>query len=261
MARFAMGIAYDGSGYMGWQRQRHGDSVQARMEAAVAKVANAPVEVTCAGRTDAGVHATQQVAHFDTLADRPLHGWLRGINSNLPGDIAVQWIQPVPDDFHARFSATGRSYRYVIYTHPVRPALHRRRVAWTYRALDVAPMQQAAAALLGEHDFSAFRAVACQAKHPVREVRTIALRQTGPYIYLDINANAFLHHMVRNIAGVLMSIGAGERPPAWCGEVLETRDRTRGGVTGPGEGLYFTGVDYPAGFELPTGGELPVFAP
>lgn len=261
MARFAIGIAYDGSGYMGWQRQHHGASVQAMVERAVSKVADTGVEVICAGRTDAGVHATQQVAHFDTAAERPLHGWLRGINSNLPGDIAVQWIRPVAEDFHARFSATGRSYRYVIYTHPVRPALHRNRVAWTYRTLAVAPMQQAAPALLGEHDFSAFRAVACQAKHPVREIRRITLEQHGAYIYLDINANAFLHHMVRNIAGVLMAIGAGEQPPAWCREVLEARDRTQGGVTAPGEGLYFTGVDYPEYFGLPAGGELPAFAP
>ncbi|MBA1149592.1 tRNA pseudouridine(38-40) synthase TruA [Ectothiorhodospiraceae bacterium WFHF3C12] len=261
MARFAIGIAYDGSGYMGWQRQRHGASVQAMVEKAASRVADEAVEVICAGRTDAGVHATHQVAHFDSGAERPLHGWLRGINSNLPGDIAIQWIQPAAPEFHARFSATGRCYRYVIYTHPVRPALHRNRVSWTYRPLALEPMRQAARHLVGEHDFSSFRAVACQARHPVREVREIALQRSGAYIYLDVNANAFLHHMVRNIAGVLMSIGAGERPPEWCRAVLEARDRTRGGVTAPGEGLYLTGVDYPAHLGIPSRGELPVFAP
>lgn len=261
MARFAIGIAYDGSGYMGWQRQHHGDSVQARVERAVSRVADTAVEVICAGRTDAGVHATQQVAHFESTAERPLHGWLRGMNSNLPGDIAVQWIQPVAPDFHARFSATGRSYRYIIFSHPVRPALHRNRVSWTYRALQLEPMRQAATALVGEHDFSSFRAVACQARHPVREIRRITLQQHGAYFYLDINANAFLHHMVRNVAGVLMTIGAGDQPPSWCRTVLQARDRTQGGVTAPGEGLYLTGVDYPARFGLPAGGELPVFAP
>lgn len=261
MGRFAIGIAYDGSGYMGWQRQHHGASVQEAVERAVSRVADAKVEVVCAGRTDAGVHATQQVAHFDTGARRPLHGWLRGINSNLPGDIAVQWIEPVPADFHARFSATGRSYRYIIYSHPVRPALHRDRVAWTYRPLALAPMQQAAAPLIGEHDFSTFRAVACQARHPVREVREIVLQRRGNYFYMDVTANAFLHHMVRNIAGVLMAIGAGERPPEWSREVLQARDRTQGGVTAPGGGLYLTGVEYPARFGIPARGELPVFAP
>lgn len=260
MNRFAAGIAYDGTGYMGWQRQHHGASVQAAVEAAVSRVAASPVEVVCAGRTDAGVHATQQVVHFDTAADRPLYGWLRGVNSNLPRDVALQWITPVDPRFHARFSATARSYRYVIYSHPVRPALHRSRVSWTYRALEVQPMREAARDLLGEHDFSSFRAVACQARHPVRRVDELTVTRVGDYLYLDVTANAFLHHMVRNIAGVLMRIGAGDRPPEWARRVLEARDRTAGGVTAPGEGLYLVNVGYPAEFGIPEHGERPAFA-
>jgi len=260
MNRFAAGIAYDGRQYMGWQRQHHGASVQAAVEAAVSSVAASRVEVVCAGRTDAGVHASQQIVHFDTPAQRPLHGWLRGVNSNLPRDVALQWIMPVPPGFHARFSATARSYRYVIYSHPVRPALHRGRVAWTYRSLEVERMRAAAHFLIGEHDFSSFRAVACQARHPIRRVEDLTVTRAGDYLYLDVTANAFLHHMVRNIAGVLMSIGAGDHDPEWAGAVLEARDRTAGGVTAPGEGLYLVGVRYPDAFGVPERGELPAFA-
>lgn len=258
--RIALGVEYDGTAYSGWQRQAHADSVQAVLESALSRVADAPVTVTCAGRTDAGVHATQQVVHLDPPAQRPERAWVRGVNSNLPGSVAVTWMRGVDERFHARFSATARRYRYVMLSHPVRPALNRDRVAWTWRTLAVEPMHEAARHLLGEHDFSAFRAVACQAKHPVRTVHHLSLTRVGDYLYLDIEANAFLHHMVRNIAGTLMAVGAGEREPDWVADVLAGRDRTRAGITAPGGGLYLVGVRYPESYGLPPMGRLPAFA-
>lgn len=258
--RIALGVEYDGTDFCGWQRQAHASSVQQALESALSRVADAPVEVTCAGRTDAGVHATHQVVHFDTAAVRPERAWIRGVNSNLPPGIGVRWMRPVPDDFHARFSATARSYRYLILPDPVRPVLRRNRVAWTWRALSPAPMQAAARHLLGEHDFSSFRAVACQARHPVRTVLRLEVAALDDGIRLDIEANAFLHHMVRNIAGALMAVGAGDHQPDWVKRVLEARDRTLAGVTAPSGGLHLVGVRYPERFGLPARGRYPGFA-
>ncbi len=249
--RIALGIEYDGSRFCGWQVQAGTRTVQGCLEPALAKVADHPVRVVCAGRTDTGVHALGQVVHFDTTARRPLHAWVFGTNTHLPPDVCVRWAREVPVDFHARYGALRRQYRYVIFNHRVRPALGGGRVAWDYRPLDVAAMNAAAAHLLGEHDFSAYRACACQAKSPVRTVYRLEVRRRGDYVEMDVEANAFLHHMVRNIAGVLMAIGAGERPPHWSREVLARRDRTLGGVTAPPGGLYFMRVWYPQAYDLP----------
>jgi len=258
--RIAAMVEYDGAGFAGWQRQRHARSVQAAVEEALSRVANEPIAVTCAGRTDAGVHATAQVIHFDTDARRPERAWVLGTNSHLPESVRILWVREVDPGFHARFSAQARAYRYVIASKPVRPALHRERVSWTYKALDAARMHAAGQCLLGEHDFSSFRAVACQAKHPIRRIDHLSVSRDGDYLYLDIEANAFLHHMVRNIAGVLMTIGSGEQPVEWARQVLEARDRTQGGVTAPPEGLYLVKVTYPAEFGIEARGELPAFA-
>lgn len=255
--RIALGIEYNGRDFAGWQLQaddaqgRPVRTVQAALETALASVAAAPVRVHVAGRTDAGVHASAQVLHFDTDAERSDYSWVRGANSNLPADVAVLWARRVAGEFHARFSATGRTYRYVILNRAVRPALLAGRVSWDYRPLDVARMQAAAVSLLGTHDFTSFRAMQCQAKNPVRELRRLTLRRTGDYVILEISANAFLHHMVRNIAGALAAVGAGERPPEWVAQTLAARDRTLAGVTAAPDGLYLCGVDYPAHFDLP----------
>lgn len=250
--RYALGVEYDGSGFYGWQTQRQEPTVQASLEAALARVADHPVRVACAGRTDTGVHATCQVAHFDTDARRSPRSWVLGANSNLPDAVSVLWMQPVPDDFHARFSALARSYRYVILNRWIRPALEADRVSWQRRPLDHGAMNEAARALLGEHDFSAFRSSGCSANHPVREVQAVSVGRQADRVHLDITANGFLYHMVRNIAGSLMEVGLGERPVSWVGELLAGRDRTRAGVTAPPAGLYFTGVRYPEHFGLPT---------
>lgn len=237
---------------MGWQRQTHpGRTVQAAVEEALAKVADHAVEVTCAGRTDAGVHATGQVIHFDTEARRDLRGWLLGTNSNLPPDVAAGWVMEVPEDFHARFKATARQYRYVILNRPTRPALARGELTWAHRPLDAERMQAAARYLTGKHDFSAFRSVECQAKQPVRTLMRLDVRREGERVVLDALADGFLHHMVRNIAGVLMAVGEGKREPGWAREVLEGRDRTLGGVTAPPNGLSLTAVRYPAEYGIP----------
>lgn len=258
--RIALGIEYDGTQFSGWQRQSHSPSVQAALEEALSRVADHPIVIACAGRTDAGVHATHQVVHFDTAAPRPPQAWIRGVNSNLPDAIRVIWMRAVPEDFHARFAAVARVYRYVILSRPVSPALHRRRVAWTRHPLRLAPMRAAAQYLVGEHDFSSYRAVACQARHPVRTVHRLEITRCGDYFYVDVEANAFLHHMVRNIAGVLLSIGAGAHPPQWSEEILQARDRTAGGVTAPAGGLYLVAVRYPDRFAIPECGERPIFA-
>ena len=249
--RIAIGIEYDGSGFNGWQSQDHGRTVQDQVEAALGTVANETIRVHCAGRTDTGVHAIHQVAHFDTDATREPHSWVFGTNSLLENDVNLLWAVVVPDEFHARFSAHGRKYRYVILNRPSRSSVMSDKVAWECRELDVNRMSKAAPALLGEHDFSAFRAVACQAKNPVREVRQLEIRQSGDYIIIDIEANAFLQHMVRNIAGVLMEIGMGKQPCEWAAEVLQQRDRTLGGVTAPSSGLYLVGIEYPGNFPIP----------
>lgn len=249
--RWALGVEYDGRGLLGWQRQKDGPSVQGHLEAALGFVANHPVELNCAGRTDAGVHATAQVVHFDTPAQREPRAWILGSNSRLPGAIALTWAQPVPDTFHARFGAFGRRYRYVIANREIRPALEAGRVSWWRRPLDARRMHRAGQTFVGEHDFSSLRAAACQAKSPVRRVHSLSVSRRGSYVILDIHANAFLHHMVRNIAGVLLAVGDGRAEVGWPMEVLAARDRRASGITAPAGGLYFVHVDYPVEFELP----------
>ena len=249
--RIVCGIEYDGTGFCGWQTQRGVRTVQETVEAAISKVANHPVRIVCAGRTDAGVHASAQVIHFDSGARRSMRSWVLGSNVNLSHDVAVQWATPVSADFHARYSATARHYRYRILDRWVRSPLHHCRATWCHKPLQVEPMAAAATYLVGEHDFSAFRAQACQAKSPVRTIRRLDVVRSGETITIDVVANGFLQHMVRNIAGVLMAIGAGEHQPRWVREVLEQRDRRLGGVTAPAAGLYLVGVEYPERFGLP----------
>lgn len=260
MPRYAASIQYDGASYHGWQSLKSGlPTVQAAVEKALSKVANHQVSVVCAGRTDAGVHGCNQIIHFDSDSVRTERGWTYGANTNLPDSVAVNWVKPISDEFHARFSATWRRYRYVILNRPIRPAHLPKGVTWNYRPLDAERMKEAGAHLVGRHDFNAYRAVQCQAKNPVREVTRLDIRRFGDLIVIDIQANAFLHHMVRNIAGVLMAIGSGKYEPAWAKEVLETRDRTQGGVTAPPYGLYFVDVGYPDEFELPETPSSPFF--
>ena len=249
--RIAVGVEYDGSHFRGWQAQTDTRTVQGVVEAALSKVADHPVRVICAGRTDTGVHATGQVIHFDSQASRSMRSWVLGTNANLPPDVSLLWATEVAPGFHARFRATARSYRYVILQRFTRPALLRQRVCWHHRRLELAPMRVAAMHLLGEHDFTSFRALACQAKHPVRTVERLEVGGSGDFIHIDVTANGFLHHMVRNIAGVLMAIGEGERAPDWTRDLLHARDRTVGGVTAPPGGLYLVGVRYPEEFDLP----------
>lgn len=249
--RIAMGIEYDGAPYVGWQRQTNGVSVQACVEQALSQVADSKVVIQCAGRTDTGVHACQQVIHFDTEVARDKDAWVRGCNANLPKSIAALWATPVSDEFHARFSAVRRRYRYVIYNRSIRPTFLQQHVTWVYRQLDEQRMQQAADYLIGEHDFSSYRAVACQAKSPIRNLYRLEVTRKGEYLFLDLEANGFLHHMVRNIAGVLIHIGGGEKQPQWAQEILQYRDRTLGGVTASACGLYLMGISYPKQFEIP----------
>lgn len=249
--RIVMGVEYDGSGFAGWQIQREVRTVQACLESAVGAVANHPVAVQCAGRTDAGVHALEQVVHFDTRASRTERAWVLGTNVNLPPDIAVRWACAVDGRFHARFSATARHYSYRFLVRRTRSPLQRDRAVWVHQALDLERMREAAAALVGEHDFSSFRAVACQAKSPIRRVHYLHLDEQDGLIRLRIGANGFLHHMVRNIAGVLAAIGRGDAPVDWTQELLMVRDRRLGGVTAPPQGLYFVRADYPDAFGLP----------
>jgi tRNA pseudouridine38-40 synthase len=251
--RLALGIEYDGTGFLGWQRLSHGRSVQGEVEAALSFVAAHPVAVTCAGRTDAGVHARCQVVHFDSDAARDERAWTLGANSRLPRDVAVLWARGVADDFHARFGARARRYRYTLLNRPVRAALDARYAAWERVPLDAAAMQAAATPLLGEHDFSAFRTVQCQAKSPMRNVRAIRVERHGEHVVIDIEANAFLHHMVRNIVGSLLPVGRGERPVEWPGELLRGRDRSLAGPTAPARGLVFLGPRYPPDCGLPSG--------
>lgn len=251
--RVAMGLEYDGTRYHGWQTQSGVATVQSTLESAISQVAAHPVRVHCAGRTDAGVHALGQVVHFQTTAERSPRAWVLGTNVNLPPDCSVRWACVVPGDFHARFSATARHYLYRILTRSTRSAIERDRALWVHRRLDLASMREAAAALVGEHDFTSFRALACQAKSPVRRVHYLDLRCAGEIIELRVGANGFLHHMVRNIVGVLLAIGRGEAQAVWTSELLVLRDRTRGGVTAPPQGLYLSRVDYPDQFALPSG--------
>lgn len=249
--RIAVGVEYDGTEYAGWQSQPGQRTVQDAVEAALSKVADEPVSVVCAGRTDAGVHAYGQVVHFDTTALRTNRSWILGANANLPRDVALTWAQPVDSSFHARFSANARRYRYLINDRSVRPSLDRHRVCWYHRSLNAERMGAAASHLIGEHDFSSFRALSCQAKSPVRTIYGLAVARRPIGVELEVCANGFLHHMVRNIAGVLMLIGAGRQPEEWVAELLEVRDRRRGGFTASPCGLYLAEVEYPREYGLP----------
>lgn len=249
--RYALGIEYDGSGFQGWQRLSHGASVQAAVESALSFVVDHPLEVVCAGRTDSGVHARCQVVHFDTDAVRTPYALQQGGNSRLPGGVAILWCQPMPQDFHARYSARARRYRYTILNRKIRPAMQREYLTWERQPLDADAMHRAAQALVGEHDFSAFRTVHCQAPHPNRNVHEISVRREDDRVIVEVQANAFLHHMVRNFVGSLLPVGRGEQPEAWVGALLAGRDRIVAGPTAPSNGLVFQGPRYPAEWSLP----------
>lgn len=256
--RIALGVEYNGSLFSGYQLQSHGTrTVQGELERALSIVANEPVRLTCAGRTDTGVHATGQVVHFDTAVQRELKAWMLGSNTNLPGDVSVHWVRQVDDDFSARFSAISRSYRYILYNRRVRSAVFQNNVAWSYASFDENAMHSAAQFLLGEQDFSAFRSSRCQASHAIRVMQEISIQRQGDYLILDIQANAFLHHMVRNIMGTLMVIGRGEQPAEWMQEILHGRDRKCAGMTASPAGLYLVNVEYPVEHGLPDSGWLP----
>jgi tRNA pseudouridine38-40 synthase len=257
--KYALCVEYNGTPYCGWQKLSHAPSVQEEVEKALSTVANHPIDVVCAGRTDSGVHGIGQVIHFESNAIRSDKGWLLGGNTNLPSNIAFQWIKKVSNDFHARFSALERRYRYIILNRKMRPALLQQRVTWFHAFLDEKKMQQAANHLIGEMDFSSFRASGCQARHAKREIKAINIIRAGDYIYIDICANAFLHHMVRNIVGSLFDIGTGNKPPQWFIELLIAKDRTQAGITAPASGLYFVSVDYPEKYQIPKNKQLPEF--
>lgn len=250
--RIVIGLEYDGRAFHGWQTQPDGNTVQDHLEAALAVIHGAPTKLTAAGRTDAGVHASAQVAHFDAHNPRPEQAWVRGVNAHLPEGVSVLWARPVAEDFHARFAAEERLYRYFLLNRPVRPALLAGRVGWMHGQLDETAMNHAAAALLGSHDFSAFRAAECQAKSPVRELREASVTRTGEMLTFQFRANAFLHHQVRNMVGALLWVGLGRRDPAWLAEVLASRDRDRAAATFVPDGLYLAGVRYDPRFGLPT---------
>jgi len=254
--RIALGLEYDGAPFHGWQSQADGMGVQDALERAVSEIAGAATKVTAAGRTDAGVHATRQVAHFDCAAHRPETAWIRGVNALLPDAIAVRWAVPVHDKFHARWTATGRHYSYLLLDRPVRPALLNARVGWYHRPLRIEAMREAAEVLLGTHDFSAFRAAECQAKSPMKTLDRLDIARDDDMIRCDLHADAFLHHMVRNIVGALVYVGSGRQPPAWVAELLGARDRKRAAPTFAASGLYLTGVDYAPRWNLP-----PTWAP
>ncbi|MDR2187182.1 MAG: tRNA pseudouridine(38-40) synthase TruA [Azonexus sp.] len=249
--RIALGLSYLGTAYQGWQSQPSGRTVQDQLQQALARFADLPVTTVCAGRTDAGVHGLVQVVHFDASIERAPFSWVRGTNRYLPSDIAVQWAQAMPDAFHARASALARRYAYVVLESPVRPSLEAGRVGWVFRPLDGAAMRAAAARLIGEHDFSSFRASACQALSPVKQMRRIDITRRGAYWRFDFEANAFLHHMIRNIMGCLIQIGQGLQPPDWMAEVLAARNRDVAAPTFAADGLYFVGPVYDSKWGLP----------
>ena len=242
--RVALGVAYRGGAYSGWQSQPGGRTVQDQLEAALSTFVGAPIRSVCAGRTDAGVHALNQVVHFDTDAHREMHSWTRGPNRYLPADIAVQWCRFVPDRFHSRASAAGRRYVYVLLESPVRPALEGGLVGWSFRPLDGDAMREAALALVGQHDFSAFRSAECQALTPVKTVRAMSIERRGAYWRFSFDADAFLHHMIRNVVGSLLAVGDGSRSAGWLREVLESRNRALAAATFAPDGLYFQGPYY-----------------
>jgi len=249
--RIALGIEYDGSRFLGWQTQPGGGTVQDALEAALSSIADEGVRVTCAGRTDRGVHARGQIVHFDTAAQRPTSAWVRGVNAMLPEAVAVLWAQPVAADFHARYSALSRAYRYILLNRPVRPALEARYAGWYHAPLAVERMREAAALLLGEHDFSAFRAADCQAKSAVRTLYSIDIGRRGERIEFNLRANAWLQHMVRNIVGTLVYVGTGKHPPQWAIELLASRDRALAAPTFGAEGLYLEAVEYAPDWAIP----------
>lgn len=257
--KIALGIEYDGSRYFGWQRQQQVASVQQALETALSKIANAPCEIFCAGRTDAGVHGTGQVVHFETDAIRPMQSWCFGTNAHLPRDIAVRWAVEVSEDFHARFSATARRYRYVIYNHKLRSAILPQGISHYYHPLDAEKMHQAGQYLLGENDFTSFRAAQCQSHTPWRNVHHLYVWRQQDYVIVDIQANAFVHHMVRNIVGSLIEVGLGHQPPEWMGWLLAQRDRTLAAATAHAEGLYLVEVHYPEHFGIPKNQLGPLF--
>lgn len=254
--RIALGIEYCGTGFRGWQSQAGGGTVQDALESALGQIAGEKIGVLCAGRTDAGVHATHQVAHFDTNVERPLSAWVRGVNSQLPDGVAVRWAQPVGDEFHARFSARGRRYRYLLLNRPQRPGLWQGRLGWFHLPLDLAAMQEASLRLLGEHDFSAFRAAECQAKSPVKTLHEAQVRRQGDCIVFEFRANAFLHHMVRNMVGALVYVGKGAHPPEWIAKLIAARDRSQAAPTFSPAGLYLSGVGYEPRWQLPMNGRI-----
>lgn len=256
VTRIALCVEYGGDAFEGWQTQPHGRTVQDAVEAALSAVAGVPIAVVCAGRTDSGVHACAQIAHFDSPVIRPLTAWVRGVNSHLPPSVAVRWAVPVEDAFHARFSAMARHYRYVLFNAPVRPAILAGRVGWFHQPLDGEAMSAAARSLLGEHDFSTFRAAACQAKTPVRRMRHVRVESAGAYWLFDFCADAFLHHMIRNLVGALVYVGKGRHSVQWLGEVLAARNRALAAPTFEAAGLYLSGVEYGAQWSLPQGGRI-----
>lgn len=257
-SRIALCVTYNGAKYFGWQAQKSGlPTIQKSIEQAISTVANESIEVVCAGRTDKSVHASYQVVHFETSAVRSQRAWVFGCNANLPKDISVAWAGEVEEGFHARFSATSRRYHYLIYNHPIRPSSFMDSMSWCHYPLDEVKMHEAAQCLVGEHDFSSFRAVGCQSKSPFRSLEFVNVRRFSNLVMIDIKGNAFLHHMVRNIAGVLMAIGSGKQDVEWCRLVLDAKDRTAADVTAPPYGLYLTHVDYPERFGIPRSSGAP----
>jgi tRNA pseudouridine38-40 synthase len=251
MPRIALGLEYDGSRFRGWQTQPGGGAAQDALEPALGAVSGKEIKTIAAGRTDSGVHARLQVVHFDTDAQRPESAWVRGVNALLPDAIAVLWSREVPDDFHARYSALSRTYRYELLNRPVRAALEARYVGWFHLPLDVAAMRAAAALFVGEHDFSAFRSSECQAKTPIRRIFSLDIQQEGEVIHFVIRANAFLHHMVRNLVGTLVYVGKGKHPPQWVRQIIDSRDRAKAAPTFGPEGLYLEKIEYEAKWGLP----------
>lgn len=249
--RYALGIEYDGSGFSGWQRLSEGSTVQAEVEKALSFVAHHEVQVVCSGRTDAGVHAQCQVIHFESAAARTNRAWVLGCNTKLSRDVRVLWCQPMSDEFHARYSARARRYRYTILNRAIPPAMQRHFLSWERLPLDADAMHAAAQALVGQHDFTSFRTVKCQAKHPNRDLQDISVKRKADEVIIEVQANAFLHHMVRNIVGSLIMIGRGEKDIGWMAELLALKDRTQAGPTAPAEGLVFLGPKYPQQWELP----------
>ncbi|GAB1266334.1 tRNA pseudouridine(38-40) synthase TruA [Aurantivibrio infirmus] len=262
MRRMCLSLEYNGAGFHGFQAQKSKvKTIQSSLEEALSSIADEPIKLVCAGRTDAGVHATSQIIHFDTLASRPDKAWTLGANARLDRGVSIKWAKQVTPNFHARFSAKARTYRYLIFNHPTRPALLSDQITWQKRPLDFSKIIAASNSLLGEKDFSSFRSAQCQARNPVRTIHHIKFARSGDIAVMEVRANAFLHHMIRNIIGVLFAVGAGDKPPNWVEWVLDARDRTKAGVTGPPHGLYLTEVEYDHEFGLPNNDPGPYFLP